>query len=68
MVPTRSIARDISYSASAATLAGRTLISAVETLTGRPALIAMARGYDREIEGGRDFWKVMVERYRLSRG
>ena len=62
----RQIARDISYAHSAATKGGRALIRAMENLTGRPGLIKRAAGYDREVDAGRDFWSVMVERYRLS--
>ncbi|MGI3167889.1 lysophospholipid acyltransferase family protein [Pseudooceanicola sp. C21-150M6] len=62
----RQIARDISYAHSAATKGGRALIRAMENLTGRPGLIKRADGYDREIASGRDFWSVMVERYRLQ--
>jgi len=58
--------RDISYSASARTRAGRVVIRSLENLTGRRALMRMARGYERDIAGGRDFWQVMVDRYGLS--
>lgn len=62
----RTVAREISYASSAHTRAGRTLIRSIENLTGRIRLIKMARDYDREVEAGRDFWEVMVERYRLG--
>ncbi len=62
----RGVAREISYASSANTLAGRALIRSVENLTGRLALIRMARDYDREIAAGRDFWEVMISRYGLS--
>ncbi|EAQ01496.1 acyltransferase domain protein [Pseudooceanicola batsensis HTCC2597] len=62
----RQIARDISYAHSAATRGGRALIRVMENVTGRPGLIRRADGYASEIAGGRDFWSVMVERYRLS--
>lgn len=62
----RSIAREISYAGSATTRAGRAVIRSVENLTGRLKLIQMARDYEREVAAGRDFWEVMVERYRLS--
>jgi putative hemolysin len=58
-------ARDISYAFSAQTRAGRAVIRSIENLTGRPRLIRMASGYDREVAAGRDFWEVMQERYRL---
>ncbi|NNU80560.1 acyltransferase [Halovulum dunhuangense] len=59
------VARDISYASSARTRAGRGLIRSIENLTGRPALIRMAAGYEQEVGAGRDFWQVMVERYGL---
>jgi hypothetical protein len=62
----RSAAREISYASSATTRAGRVVIRSVENLTGRLGLIRMARGYDREVAAGRDFWEVMVERYALK--
>lgn len=58
-------AKEISYAYSARSRAGRAMIRGVETLTGRPRLIRMALGYDVEVAGGRDFWEVMAERYRL---
>ena len=66
MTPHRSVAREITYATSAHTRAGRAVIRSVENLTGRIGLIRMARDYDREVAAGRDFWEVMVERYRLS--
>jgi putative hemolysin len=60
-----SAAREISYAATASTRAGRAVIRSVENLTGRLRLIRMARGYDRELAEGRDFWQVMLERYGL---
>lgn len=62
----RSIACEISYAGSATTRAGRAVIRSVENLTGRLSLIRMARNYEHEVAAGRDFWDVMVERYRLS--
>src|SRR6056297_1696591 len=62
----REIARDISYAHSAQTRGGRVMIRAMENVTGRIGLIRRARGYEREIAAGRDFWQVMVERYGLS--
>ena len=63
---TRHVARDISYAHSAATRSGRTMIKLMENATGRIGLIRKAKGYDLEVGEGRDFWQVMVERYRLS--
>ena len=60
------IARDISYSYSARTKAGKTVIKLMENTTGRLRLIKRARGYEQEVANGRDFWQVMVERYGLS--
>lgn len=62
----RQIARDISYAHSAATRGGRALIRVMENVTGRPGLIRRADGYAADVAAGRDFWSVMVERYRLS--
>ncbi|MDA9855180.1 lysophospholipid acyltransferase family protein [Paracoccaceae bacterium] len=60
------IARDISYSYSAQTKVGKTVIKLMENTTGRLRLIKRARGYEQEVANGRDFWQVMVERYGLS--
>jgi putative hemolysin len=62
----RNAARDISYSHSAATRGGRAMIRTMENLTGRIGLIKRARGYEKEVAAGRDFWQVMVERYGLT--
>ncbi len=61
-----SAVREISYAHSAETKAGRAVIRTVENLTGRVALIRKANGYEREVAQGRDFWRVMVERYKLE--
>ncbi|SFQ95814.1 lysophospholipid acyltransferase family protein [Poseidonocella sedimentorum] len=66
MLKPPQIARDISYSHSAETRAGRALIRVMENATGRIRLIRRARGYEDEVAAGRDFWEVMVERYGLS--
>ncbi len=58
--------KEISYSFSARSRAGRTLIRSIENVTGRPRLLRLARGYEREVEAGRNFWEVMQERYRIS--
>ncbi|MEM7506478.1 MAG: lysophospholipid acyltransferase family protein [Pseudomonadota bacterium] len=58
--------REISYSFSAQTRAGRAVIRSIENLTGRPRLLKMALGYEDEVEAGRDFWEVMQERYRIE--
>ncbi|MEO1550349.1 MAG: lysophospholipid acyltransferase family protein, partial [Pseudomonadota bacterium] len=60
------VAREISYASSAQTKAGRGVIRSIENLTGRLKLIRMAEGYEREVNAGRDFWEVMVERYGIS--
>jgi len=62
----RQVARDISYSYSAQTKGGRAMIRTMENLTGRIRLIKRAKGYERDVAEGRDFWEVMVERYGLS--
>lgn len=60
------VVREISYAHSAQTKGGRAVIRAVENATGRLKLIRRAAGYETEVEQGRDFWQVMVERYGLS--
>jgi putative hemolysin len=60
------VAREISYAHSARTKGGRAVIRAVENATGRLKLIRRAAGYETEVEQGRDFWQVMVDRYGLS--
>lgn len=59
------IARDITYAHSARTPAGRLMIRTVENLTGRMTLIRRARGYDRAVAQGADFWREMMGRYGL---
>ncbi|MEM0943208.1 MAG: lysophospholipid acyltransferase family protein, partial [Pseudomonadota bacterium] len=58
--------REISYSFSVQTRAGKALVRTIENLTGRPRLLRMALGYETEVEAGRDFWEVMQERYRIT--
>ena len=65
LVARPQIARDISYARSAGTPAGRLLIRTVENLTGRQTLIARARGYERAVAQGADFWSEMMRRYGL---
>ena len=62
----RQVARDISYSYSAQTKGGRAMIRTMENLTGRIRLIKRAKGYERDVAEGRDFWEVMVERYGMA--
>lgn len=62
----REVAREISYASSARTKGGRALIRAVENTTGRLSLIRRADGYDKEVDSGQDFWRVMAQRYGLS--
>lgn len=62
----RELTREISYANSAVTKGGRAMIRAMENTTGRLRLIKAAEGYDEEVRQGRDFWDVMVERYKLQ--
>lgn len=62
----RHVARDITYSTSAATRSGRALIRVMENATGRIGLIRRAAGYDLEVAQGRDFWQVITERYGIT--
>ncbi|MGO4915083.1 lysophospholipid acyltransferase family protein [Pseudogemmobacter sp. W21_MBD1_M6] len=66
MTNRKEVAREISYASSAATRGGRALIRVLENATGRLRLIKRAAGYEIDVEQGRDFWEVMVERYGLS--
>ncbi len=59
-------AQEISYAHAARTRGGRALIRVLENATGRRRLLRQARGYEDEVAAGRDFWRVMVERYGLS--
>jgi putative hemolysin len=60
------ITRDITYATSANSRSGRALIRVLENATGRIGLIRRAEGYEREVEKGRSFWQVIVERYGLT--
>lgn len=62
----RSTPREISYCSSARSRPGRLFIRTLENLTGRPRLLRMAEGYEREVARGRSFWEVMQERYRVE--
>lgn len=62
----RDVARDISYSYSASSKSGQTVIKLMENATGRIGLIRRAAGYEKEVAEGRDFWQVMADRYGLS--
>ena len=62
----RQLTRDISYAHSAQTKGGRAMIRMMENTMGRLRLIKRADGYEREVEEGRDFWAVMVQRYGLT--
>lgn len=60
------VAREISYRHSAKNWGERALIQSFENLTGRPRLIRMAKDYELEVEAGRDFWQVMIDRYGIG--
>ena len=62
----RHVARDITYASSAQSRSGRAFIRVVENATGRLRLIQRAKGYERDVADGQDFWDVMVARYGLS--
>lgn len=57
---------DISYSFFAKTRAARALIQTIENISGRSRLLRLARGYENEIEAGRNFWDVMSDRYGIN--
>ena len=60
------IASDIIYSYSAQIKAGKTVIKMMKNTTGRLRLLKRARGFEREVANGGDFWQLIVERYGLS--
>ncbi|MEO1562438.1 MAG: lysophospholipid acyltransferase family protein [Pseudomonadota bacterium] len=60
------IAREISYRHSAKTSGGKRVIQSMENLTGRPRLIRMAKDYEKEVEAGKDFWQVIIDRYGIG--
>ncbi|GLQ34400.1 hypothetical protein GCM10007939_06830 [Amylibacter marinus] len=62
----RSVASDISYANSADGRMARRMIRGIENLTGRPALIRRADGYDVDIERGGNFWQVIAQRYAIE--
>jgi len=41
-------------------------VRVVENLTGRPRLIRMALGYEKDVATGQDFWQVMVRKYGID--
>jgi Putative hemolysin len=59
------VARDITYAHSARTKSGQAVIRTLENATGRLALMRRAEGYEAEVAQGRDFWRVMMERFGL---
>jgi putative hemolysin len=63
--PAAEVARDITYAHAARTRLARAFIRAIENATGRPGLIRRAAGYADEVGQGRDFWRVMVDRFGL---
>ncbi|WP_286173869.1 lysophospholipid acyltransferase family protein [Rhodobacter sp. NTK016B] len=65
MRPAAGAAREITYAHSAATPLGRAMIRSVENATGRASLLRRAEGYGDEVAAGRDFWRVMMERFGL---
>ncbi|MCJ8333868.1 MAG: lysophospholipid acyltransferase family protein [Epibacterium sp.] len=62
----RQIAREISYAHSAATRPGRFMIRLMENSTGRLRLIRRAKGYEKEVAAGGDFWDIIIRRYGLT--
>jgi putative hemolysin len=60
------IARDISYASSAKGRAGKAFIRTLENASGRIGLIRRARGYDKDVASGADFWHVLTNRYGLT--
>ena len=65
LAPT-GILRDITYAHSATCRSAHSFIRLTENATGRLSLIRRASGYQREVAQGRNFWRVMTERFGLS--
>lgn len=63
--PPAGVAREITYAHSARTRPGQAFIRAMENATGRLGLIRRAAGYEDEVGQGRDFWRVMADRFGL---
>lgn len=61
----RDVTNEVTYAHSARTPAGRAFIRLMENATGRLHLMQRAAGYDEEVAEGRDFWRVMMERFGL---
>ena len=62
----KEVARDISYASSAKSKAGRAVIRSIENMTGRIRLIKKAKNYENEVARGRDFWEVILEKYKIN--
>lgn len=61
----RDVTHDVTYAHSARTPAGRAFIRLMENATGRLQLMQRAAGYHEDLAQGRDFWRVMMERFGL---
>lgn len=61
----RDVTSEVTYAHSARTPAGRVFIRLMENATGRLHLMQRAAGYVDEVAEGRDFWRVMMERFGL---
>lgn len=60
------VTREISYAASASSRPGRAFIRTMENATGRLNLIRRAAHYEDDLAMGRDFWRVMIERFGIQ--
>ena len=61
----RQSTRAISYASSVNGRAARVLVRTLENATGRLSLIARARGFEGDLAAGKDFWQIIVDRFRL---
>jgi putative hemolysin len=61
----RHIAHAISYAEAGTSRPQKLFIRAMETATGRARLIKHVRGCQSDLDAGQDFWRVMLDRYRL---
>ncbi len=60
-----ALASDITYAHAVPGRLRPALVRLAENVTGRPALIRRVAGYESDLEQGRDFWRVMTDRFGL---
>lgn len=65
-MPTKPLARQISYASGAASRPGRAAIRLLENATGRFGLIRRARGLEAELAQGCDLWEAACGRFGIG--